>query len=286
MEANPVTEWKTRLGEGPVWNPDTGLLHWVDLLVGDVLGMSPLDGVVERRNVGTTVSAMRPVASGGLVLAVERGFAFLADGEASPALLPELWDDPSVRMNDGGCDPQGRFYAGSMAYDERPGAGRLWRMDHDGQCAVVVEDVTISNGLAWSQDGELVYYADTATDRVDTFSFDATTGTFSDRRPFVTIDSGAPDGLTLDAEGRVWVALWGGGAVRCYSPSGELLEIIELPVRNVTACTFGGANLDELFITTAAPSSDPEPLAGSLFHVIPGAKGLPVQPYTGRPRNT
>jgi sugar lactone lactonase YvrE len=169
-----------------------------------------------------------------------------------------------------------------MAYDERPGAGRLWRMDHNGQCTVVLDSATISNGLAWSQDGQTVFYADTGIGRVDQFDFD---GTFTNRRPLITVESsaGSPDGLTVDTEGRLWVALWGGGAVRCYDVSGELLEVIELPVRNVTACTFGGANLDELFITTAQPSMDPEPLAGALFHVMPGARGLPVQPYTGRP---
>lgn len=283
MRAEALTGPITSLGEGPIW---TDRLYWVDIPAGDVLSMSPPDGQISRVHVTPVVTALRPVAAGGLVLAVDRGFGFLPAGSSSPVLLPELWDDRSVRMNDGGCDPQGRFYAGSMAYDTRPGAGRLWQLDHSGRSKAVLDGVTISNGLVWSHDGHIVYYVDTPTGRIDAFDFDGADGSFSARRTVVTVpeSAGEPDGLTMDADGRLWLGLWGGSAVRCYDVDGTLQEIIELPVRRVTACTFGGPALDQLYITTARYGlDDPEPEAGALFHAVPGVSGVPVLPYTGTP---
>src|SRR5919201_2076448 len=190
MHAEQITAACTHLGEGPVWEPTT---------------------------------------TGGLVVAVQRGFAVLPAGAEEAVALPELWQDPTVRMNDGGCDPQGRFYAGSMAYDESPGRGRLWRLDHDGTTSAVLDDVTVSNGLAWSPDGHTAYYVDTGTGRVDAFDFDPAEGSFDGRRPVVWVppSAGKPDGLTVDIEGRLWLALWGGSAVHCYGPNGRLQEIID-----------------------------------------------------------
>jgi sugar lactone lactonase YvrE len=264
--------------EGPVW---LDRLHWVDMLAGDVLTLDP-DGSVGRRHVGTVVAALRPRASGGFVYAVGRGFA-LDDGFGTPVrTLPELWTTDAVRMNEGGCDPGGRFYCGSMAYAETPGAASLYRLDPDGSVATVLVDLTVSNGLEWSPDGRLAYYVDSATGRIDVMDYAADRG-LTDRRPFVTIETGAPDGLTVDAEGGIWVALWGGSAVHRYTPEGALSEVIELPVTQVTACTFGGAGLDELFITTSREGLPPdvEPAAGALFHVRPGIAGRPVRQFAG-----
>lgn len=284
VRAEALTGPVTRLGEGPLWEPEAGRLYWVDIPAGDVLSMSELGGEVSRTHVADVVTAVRPVAAGGLVLAVERGFGFLRTESTAPVLLPELWTDPGVRMNDGGCDPQGRFYAGSMAYDETPGAGRLWQLDHGGRSRVVLDGVTISNGLVWSHDGQTVYYVDTPTGRIDAFDFDEVEGALSRRRTVVRIPepAGLPDGLAMDAEGRLWVALWGGAAVRCYDVDGALLDVIELPVRHVTACAFGGPGLDQLFITTAR-RADPEPEAGAIFLAEPGVCGVPVLPFTGTP---
>jgi sugar lactone lactonase YvrE len=263
-----------------VWHAGWPGLRWVDMLVGDVLELSPA-GDVRRTHVGSVVAALRPVAGGGTVLALERGFAVADDDLTEVRPLGELWTDPGVRMNEGGCDPDGRFYCGSMAYDQRPGAGTLFRLDGTGSVRPVLRGVTISNGLAWSPDGATAYYVDTPTGRVD--AFDYVDGELTDRRPVAVIpdDAGSPDGLTVDAEGRLWVALWNGGAVHCYASDGVLLERLPIPTTNVTACTFGGPNLDTLFVTTSRSGIDTtaEPAAGALFQADVGAVGQPVLPY-------
>jgi sugar lactone lactonase YvrE len=280
MRAERVTDAVAYHGEGPVWSPAWGGLRWVDMLAGDVLALAA-DGSVERRHVGRVCAAVRPRREGGAVLALERGFA-LEEVDGSLTVLDELWTDESVRMNEGGCDPDGRFYGGSMAYDKRPGGGALYRLDPDRSVRVVLEAVTISNGLDWSPDGTLAYYNDTDTFRVDVFDYDREAG-LTGRRPFAETAPARPDGLTVDAEGGVWVALSNGGSVRRYSPEGVVDEVVELPVTKVTACTFGGANLDELFITTSREGLEPgnEPLAGSLFRADVGIEGLPVREFAG-----
>jgi sugar lactone lactonase YvrE len=263
-------------GEGPMW--DGSRLRWVDMIAGDVLEL--VDSGVARTHVGAVAAALRPVEGGGLVLAVERGFAFADDDLNDVAPLAELWSDPSVRMNEGGCDPDGRFYCGSMAYDTRTGAGTLYRLAGTGAVTTVFGDVTISNGLAWNPAGDQAYYVDTPTGRIDVFDYD---GELRNRRPAARIQSqtGGPDGLTVDSAGRIWVALWGGGAVQCYEPSGELVHQLRVPTTNVTACTFGGPDLDTLYITTSQHRVDlsAEPLAGALFQAKVGATGQPTLPY-------
>ena len=264
-------------GEGPVWFAGWPGIRWVDMLAGDVLELDQATGAVTRRHVGAVAAALRPFTDGRAVVAVERGFAF-ADaslGEVQP--LGEVWSDPGIRMNDGGCDPDGRFYCGSMAYDSRPGAGSLYRLDPHGSVTTVLTGVTISNGLAWSPDGGTAYYIDTPIRRVDAFDYD---GALTRRRTVVEVpeEAGMPDGMTVDADGRVWVALWGGGAVHCYTPAGTLVERVELPVTQVTACAFGGPELDQLYITPSrqAVEEGSQPEAGALFRHRPGVRGLPV----------
>jgi len=274
-----VTDPLAQHGEGPVWFAGWPGLRWVDMLAGDVLELDG-SGTVTRRHVGTVAAALRPRADGGAVLALERGFALAGTSLADITLLGEIWSDPEIRMNDGGCDPDGRFYCGSMAYDGRPGAGGLYRLDTGGKVSTVLSGVTISNGLVWSPGGETAYYIDTPTQTIDAFDYD---GDLGDRRTVVRIpeDAGAPDGMTVDADGRLWVALWGGSAVRCYTPEGKLEDHVSLPVTQVTACAFGGTGLDELYITTSrqgvAEGSQPE--AGALFRYRPGATGVPVLTY-------
>jgi sugar lactone lactonase YvrE len=225
---------------------------------------------------------VRPRRGGGAVLAVERGFA-LEDRDGTLTTLDPVWTDGGVRMNDGGCDPDGRFWCGSMAYDQAPGAAAMYRLDADGSVHPAFDGVTVSNGLEWSPDGSLAYYADTATHRVDVFDYESGAG-LTGRRPFVELDGDErPDGLTVDADGGVWVALNGSGAVRRYRPDGVLDEVVELPTAQVTACTFGGPDLDQLFITTSREglAPDDDPVAGSLFRVDPGVRGLPVREFEG-----
>ncbi|MDQ3880276.1 MAG: SMP-30/gluconolactonase/LRE family protein [Chloroflexota bacterium] len=279
MKAEQVTAPGAYHGEGPVWSERWGGLRWVDMLAGDVLSLTP-DGSVARRHVAAVVAALRPRRDGGAVLGIERGFV-LENPDGTLAPLGEVWADEGVRMNEGGCDPDGRFYCGSMAYDKRPGAGALYRLDPDGSVRVVLEAVTVSNGLDWSPDGSLAYYNDTDTQRTDVFDYDADSG-LSGRRPFAEIQ-GRPDGLTVDAEGGVWVALSDGGQVRRYTADGALDVVIELPVTKVTACAFGGPRLDELFITTSREGlpASAEPQAGSLFRAVPGVTGVAVREFAG-----
>ena len=279
MVAEQLTDVVAYHGEGPVWSKRWGGLRWVDMLAGDVLSLEP-DGTVGRHHVASVVAALRPRRGGGAVLGIERGFA-LEDADGAITFLSEVWTDKGLRMNEGGCDPDGRFYCGSMAYDKRPGAGAVYRLDPDRSVQVVVENVTVSNGLDWSPDGSLAYYNDTDTERIDVFDYERDAG-LTNRRPFVDVGA-RPDGLTVDAEGGVWVALSNAGAVRRYTADRVLDEVVELPVTKVTACTFGGSRLDELFITTSREDLEPgaEPAAGSLFRAVPGVTGLPVREFGG-----
>jgi sugar lactone lactonase YvrE len=187
-------------------------------------------------------------------------------------------------MNDGGCDPDGRFYCGSMAYDKRAGAAALYRLDPDGSVRAVLDGVTISNGLEWSPDGGRAYYNDTATGRIAVFDYDRGSG-LTGRRTFAEIpaEDGVPDGLAVDAEGGVWTAVNGGGQVRRHTPDGRVDAVVEVPVRQVTACTFGGGRLDELYITTSREGLPPdeEPPAGSLFRARIGVPGVPAREFAG-----
>jgi sugar lactone lactonase YvrE len=266
-------------GEGPVWSERWGGLRWVDMLAGDVLSLQP-DGEVARSHVGEVAAALRPRTQGGAVIAVERGFA-LEGPDGTIEYLDELWSDDGVRMNEGGCDPHGRFYAGSMAYDQSPGAAALYRLDPDRSVHLVVDGVTVSNGLEWSPDGTRAYYNDTATYAITVFDYDREAGLTAGRR-FADVGPKRPDGLTVDADGGVWVALSNGGAVRRYTPEGVLDEVVELPTTKVTACTFGGPDLGQLFITTSREGIDSgDPVAGSLFQAEVGRSGLPVREFAG-----
>jgi len=271
----------THHGEGPVWWPDGSGLRFVDMLAGDVLSLAD-DGTVGRVHVGDVAAVVRPRRDGGAVLAVERGFA-LEDPDGTLTVLDPVWRDDGIRMNEGGCDPDGRFWCGSMAYDQSPGAAAMYRLDPDGSVREVFAELTVSNGLEWAPDGALAYYNDTATHRIDVFDYDRDAG-LTGRRPFVTFgDDGRPDGLTVDAEGGVWVALYGGGAVHRYAPSGRLDAVIEVPTAQVTACTLGGRGLDQLYVTTSRQGmgQDDDPLAGALFRADVGVRGLPVRGFAG-----
>ena len=283
LRADQVTEPLAHHGEGPVWVSGgrwpTGI-YWVDMLAGDVLALDA-NGLVSRRKVGSVAALVRQRTNGGLVYAVERGFA-LDDGPGTPVrTLPELWDDPLVRMNEGGCDPAGNLFCGSMSFGAEPGAGSLYRLEPDGAATVVATGMTIPNGLEWTADGTRAFHIDTPTGRVDVLDWDPAAG-LSNRRPFATVEAGGPDGLTVDTDGGVWIGVWGAGAVHRYSPDGTLSVVVEVPARNVTACAFGGPERDELFITTSREQlADPEPEAGALFSVRTGRAGVVPRMFAG-----
>src|SRR3954469_18325724 len=196
MRVEQVTDVVAYHGEGPGWSPRWGGLRWVDMLAGDVLSLGA-DGSVERRHVGEVAAALRPRRGGGAVIGIERGFA-LEDPDGAIRRLGEVWNDPSVRMNEGGCDPDGRFYCGSMANDQREGAASLYRLDPDGTVDVVLDGLTVSNGLEWSPDGTLAYHNDTATHSIAVYTSDREAGP-ADRRVLAQLEH-RPDGLTVDAE--------------------------------------------------------------------------------------
>lgn len=280
--ADQLTDPVAEHGEGPVWSRTWGGLRWVDMLAGDVLTLDA-PGNVARTHVGSIAAALRPRARGGAVIAVERGFAF-EETDGSLTHADELWTDPSVRMNEGSCDPDGRFYCGSMHYDGLPRRGALFRLDVEGSVRQVFDGTSVSNGLDWSEDGATAYYVDSATQRIDVFDYDFASG-LTGRRPFISIDpaDGTPDGLTVDRAGGVWLALFGGSCVRRYTDRGRLDLVVDVPVSQVTACAFGGPGLDRLFITTSRhglPASS-EPNAGALFACDVGVVGQPVRPYAG-----
>ena len=270
-------------GEGPFWDALNNRLLLVDMLAGSVLAVDP-DAGVERRTLANVAAAVRARRSGGYVLATENRFLLLGEDFSEETVLPPVFVDPLIRMNDGGCDPQGRFYCGTMAYAETPRAGTLYRLDPDGSVHVTLRDVTISNGLQWNRVGDTVFYADTPTDRVDSFDFDPASGAFTGRRTFTDISGGGhPDGMAIDEEDGLWVALWGGSAVHRYDTAGRLDLVLDLPVSNVTACAFGGPDLRTLFITTSRQGLDPadQPDAGAVFRYEAGVRGAPQHAFAG-----
>lgn len=281
MRAERITDSVAYHGEGPVWSTGWGGLKWVDMLAGDVLTLLR-SGMVTRWSTGdAVVAAIRPRAEGGMVLGIERGFA-LANTDGDVEQLDSLWAKGSLRMNEGACDPEGNFWCGSMAYDRTEGAASLWRLTPDGEVDEMLTGLTISNGLCWSEDGSRVYFNDTPTYTVSVFDWSPEEG-LTNRRVFVDLraEELRPDGLTIDAEGGVWIGLSNGGAVRRYDAAGVLSEIVEVPATKATACTFGGEDLGELYITTSRENleDDEEPAAGSLFLAYPGVRGLPTREF-------
>ncbi|MGM0384796.1 MAG: SMP-30/gluconolactonase/LRE family protein [Actinomycetota bacterium] len=284
MKAERITDSITYHGEGPVWWEATGELRFVDMLHGAVVALAE-SGATHRIPVGSPVAAvLRPRAGGGAIVARERDIA-LARAEDLSDLAPVTPEfvPRGQRLNEGGCDPQGRFLVGGMAYDRTPGATNLWRLDDDAATpAVVLHGVTISNGIGWSPDGARAYHVDTPTSTVSLFDV-TPTGELVDRRPWVVLpeEAGHPDGLTVDAEGGVWVALNGGAAVHRYDDGGRLSAVVDVGPRKVTACAFGGPGFETLFVTTSREDLEPdeEPAAGSLYAVEPGVRGLPPLPF-------
>ncbi len=274
------------IGEGPVWDPRIGRLAWVDIMEGRLHLTAP-SGETTTLTLPSAVGAVALRASGGWVAALADGFWSVADdGTCEPLALVD--HGPELRFNDGKCDPAGRFWAGTMGLGFEPGVGALYRLDADHSVHRMLSDVTISNGLDWSHDGRTMYYIDTPTLRIDTFEFDVERGEIADRRLFATIEAGAgtPDGLTVDADGFIWVALWDGWRVRRYDPDGAIEREIRLPCSEVSCPGFGGDDLGDLYLTTAWQLFDEaqrarEPHAGGLYRVRPGITGRPAVAYAG-----
>jgi sugar lactone lactonase YvrE len=286
--AELLVDARASLGEGPVWDDRAACLWWVDILGEAIHRTDPISGRDEVLPIGRMPGALGLRESGGVVAAVQDGFGALDPDGRFELLVPVEAENAETRMNDGKVDPAGRFWAGTTDIDHRPGMGTLYRLDQDLRVSPMLRDVTISNGLDWSLDGRTMYFIDTPTRRVDAFTFDPEGGAISDRRPAVAIREGAgsPDGMTLDAEGYLWVALWDGWGVERYAPDGRLDRRVEVPAAQASSCTFGGPDLDLLFITSARKGFPPEgrpeqPLAGGVFVCRPGPRGRPAFRFAG-----
>ncbi|MDQ3464319.1 MAG: SMP-30/gluconolactonase/LRE family protein [Actinomycetota bacterium] len=273
LRAEVVLDAHAQVGEGPVWDASAGHLLWLDIPCGEIHRFHPTDGTHQVTQVGQPVGAIALRERGGLVLAVRDGFAELADGELNMIADVES-DRPENRMNDGKVDPAGRFWAGTMALDSTPGAGTLYRLDLDRSVHPVLTGLTISNGIDWSPDATTMYFIDSTPGTVTAYDYDRHTGAISEPRTVLEVppDDGMPDGMTVDSEGCLWVAIWGGSAVRRYAPDGTLLANVELPATQVTSCAFGGPALRDLYITTAseglsAAARAGQPHAGAIFCV-------------------
>lgn len=291
--AAPTDLGRAEHAEGPMWDTRHRALLWVDQFAGLVhlarqneAGELALSATYRT---DVTVGAVIPLVSAedGWMLAAGSGFCHLSNhGVVTPVGEP-LIDPGQLRMNDGKCDPQGRFWAGSMAWAKTPGAACLYCLGTDGHITVARTKLTISNGSAWTPDGRSMYFIDTPTQRIDRFNVNSN-GELRDQETVVQIEAGlgAPDGMCIDDEGCLWVALWGGNAVHRYSPHGELLAVVDVDAPQVSSCTFGGDERSTLFITTSQEgydqnASDRYPLAGRVFSVELDTTGPDVAPFRG-----
>jgi sugar lactone lactonase YvrE len=278
--------------EGPLWDPRSRTLLWVDQFVG-LIHQATFDREAFRLAVTRTFEVGAPVGAvvprdgdgGGWMLAAGNGFRSLGE-DGAVAIVAEVLsgDEPVLRMNDGKCDPNGTFWAGSMAWAKTAGAGFLYQLSPEG-VTTRLSDLTISNGLAWAADGGTMYFIDTPTQEVRSFRFDDA-GFPEYERTVVAIpaEHGFPDGMTIDDDGCIWVALWGGHAVHRYSPDGELLATVAVDAPQVSSCTFGGPDRSTLFITTSREGYGPaevsaHPHAGKIFAVDVGVTGPAAAGY-------
>ncbi len=280
------------LAEGPCWWTDRQRLLWVDIEASRIGLFDPVTGRNDFLHLPAHVGAVVPTSVGDLLLATAAGFMRMDPKTGVVTLLsdPEV-DCPGNRFNDGKCDPWGRFWAGTMAYDFEPMAGALWRLDGDGGITRQRSQLTISNGLAWSHDHRTLYLIDSPT--LNVMAFPLTSAGEIAGEPSICVQipgdwDAVPDGMCIDAEGMLWIALFGGGCVTRWDPlTGRMLDRLALPCRQVTSCCFGGPNFDQLFVTTARREMDAaaiaaEPLAGGLFQADVGVKGLPADCFQVR----
>lgn len=277
-EVAPLGEVVAGLGEGPWWDAANACLLWVDIPGQSAHRTDPADGSTSSTPCDGPISLLVPTSTGSTLAAVGHE---LRSGTETVATVPQ---HPRMRFNDGGTDPRGRLFVGTMHTDKDPGTASLYRLDGD-RLTTVLDRVTVSNGLGWSPDARTLYYVDTPTLRIEAIDYDPDTGTLGERTTFLDLatSDGRPDGLTVDREGCVWVALIGGGALHRYRPNGALDRILPLPVSHPTSCTFGGVDGDELYITTAvSPLTEiqraSQPLAGRLLRARPGVSGSPSVP--------
>lgn len=286
MRVKVVCKQKCGLGEGPVWDASRQLICWLDIINGEIHEWSVDSKSLNTIPVYQMIGALAICSDGNYIVALKNGLGFVDRQDGKITLRADTEKHlPNNRFNDGKCDPAGRFWAGTMSLSEAPGAGNLYMLDSDGTVTKKIGNTTISNGMAWSLDCKTFYFIDTPTFSVSAHDYDMKSGALSNKRTVIDIPQkeGAPDGMTIDNEGMLWIAHWGGWQVTRWNPyTGKKLTSIALPASRITSCTFGGRSLEDLYITSAKVGLSnqelkQQPLAGSLF-VIPncGYKGLPA----------
>jgi sugar lactone lactonase YvrE len=285
LVAEPVGDVTAVLGEGPYWVPEDDCLLWVDIHGGQLHRTYFPSGETATMDLGAA-SAAFPAVGGGILTAGGNRLALHLPAERgaqwTTRVIAEVPAREGVRFNDASVDPAGRVWVGSMHVDETEPLGELYRLDPGGVLTTVVKGVTVSNGLGWSPDGTRMYYADSPMLRVDVFDYDPAAGEAFKRRVFADLSAfdGVPDGLTVDADGYVWVAIWGGGVLRRFAPDGTQDAVLEVPVSQPTSCAFGGPGMGDLYLTSARvglteAELEAQPLAGRLLRLRPGPVGLP-----------
>jgi sugar lactone lactonase YvrE len=282
MNIRAISEVISDLGEGPIWSADTNSVTWTDITQNTFHTADIDTGRTMSFGVPSMVGAIAHSKDGGYIAATQKGFARIGvDGKYSP-LHSFLPDD--MRMNDGKVDPSGRFWAGSMALSFEKGRGSLYVLEKDNSYRSILDDITLSNGMGWSPDAQYFYYIDSVPGVLKRFDYDLYTGHISNPKDLITFDSssGIPDGMSMSLDGKIVIALWDGGRIEIYEPSGEKVSEITLGVSRPTSCTFAGPNRDILIVSTASQGIDQadEPLAGKILAVTgTGLSGLPTQQY-------
>jgi sugar lactone lactonase YvrE len=271
------------LGEGAFWNHETGELYWIDILKNQLHIYNPNTKTNRSLTTPSNIGTVVPIDDSKAVVALQDGIYSINTNSGATTLLSDVERNiPSNRFNDGKCDPSGRFWIGSMGYEQQQYDANLYMINAKGEASLKLDSITISNGIVWTKDSKTMYYIDTPTLEIKAFDFDNATGAISNQRVAVKVNDslGYPDGMTIDENDHLWVGMWNGNAVICFDPiSGKMISKIEVPAHNVTSCAFGGKDLDTLFITTARVDMTDEehtqfPLAGSLFKAVPGVKGV------------
>jgi sugar lactone lactonase YvrE len=291
IQPEAVLQHTCLLGEGPVWDHKRRLLYWLDILNGEIHQYSPHQKTHRTIGVNQMIGSIAVCTNGNFIAALQNGFGFVdpVTGKVTMITDPES-HLPGNRFNEGKCDPAGRFWAGTMALSEEAGAGNVYFVHTDLEVTKKIGTVTVSNGMAWSGDHQKFYYIDSPTSEIVAYDYEESTGHISNKKVIIRIatEDGFPDGMTIDNEGMLWIAHWNGWQVTRWDPAtGKELLSIQLPAAKITSCTFGGDDLEDLYITSAKVGLTEEelleqPLAGSLFVVRNcGYKGLPAFEFNG-----
>ncbi|MFT4015577.1 MAG: SMP-30/gluconolactonase/LRE family protein [Agriterribacter sp.] len=280
---------KAFLGEGAIWHPLEHALYWVNIEGKTLHIYDPATKELKTFNMGERIGTVVFDKHGNTIAALQNGIHTIDIQTGELSLIANPLPHKDIRFNDGKCDPEGRFWVGSMHINQVEGAGSLYRMDHDLGIHKILDGITVSNGIVWSLDKKLMYYIDSPLKRVDVFDYENATGNVRNRRIAFTIPEGlgSPDGMTIDNEGYLWIAVWGGSCVGKFDPlTGEMKLKIIVPAPHVTSCAFGGNDMDTLYITTARENLTEDelrkyPLSGSVFSAKPNSKGIPAHFFKG-----